>query len=580
MSATDLVASNGTSKLCPRCGASRGICMADPDGNGCQVVGAPAAPPSDAGSPDADEPLPEVDGNEWYTPPSIIKQARTFLGRIDLDPASCATAQEVVKATRYFSKDYDGLAQEWHGRVWLNPPYSHPEMLNFVTKLIGEYECGRVKEALLLSNSSTDSRWFRLLAPYPAVALKDRLRFWHPQKPDGRARIGQMLTYLGPRHAEFKATFGADGRFIPADVSAEPMPSEVDERWDELLADCEHLRPLVVVGARRLRDLAQQPIEWAWKDYAVAGTINGLAGPPSGGKTTLLFLLLLARAATGEPVELLQRRVVPAPTGRYVVLIEGEHGDKSAARKLVSSAELLGLGDDALNRIILVARKNVLVPSAPWLDVVKLIAAGLVGDIGIDTLARCTQGDANSEQDQVEIFAELARAIEKAPVDAHPTVWTVMHTRKKGADALEDVSGSAQRVGQSDAVIMVSANREDGASSKVTSSTIKLVKAREDPEDYPPDMLLTLGKDRVSAEPETSSGRKGGAGDRRKVYSAIEKKPGIGAADLRDACGIGDRADTVVAELIRDGYVVNDGPTGKRAPKSYRAIRPLDETSP
>ena len=41
---------------------------------------------------------------------------------IDLDPASCAKANKVVNATKYFCKRQDGLRQEWRGRVFLNPP--------------------------------------------------------------------------------------------------------------------------------------------------------------------------------------------------------------------------------------------------------------------------------------------------------------------------------------------------------------------------------------------------------------------------------------------------------------------------
>lgn len=59
---------------------------------------------------------------EHFTPAHIVEAARVVLGRIDLDPASCAKAQKTVNATRYFSLPTDGLAQPWGGRVFLNPP--------------------------------------------------------------------------------------------------------------------------------------------------------------------------------------------------------------------------------------------------------------------------------------------------------------------------------------------------------------------------------------------------------------------------------------------------------------------------
>ncbi len=62
------------------------------------------------------------ESNEWWTPEPYIEAARSVLGGIDLDPASCAQANETVQAARYCGVADDGLKQEWKGRVWLNPP--------------------------------------------------------------------------------------------------------------------------------------------------------------------------------------------------------------------------------------------------------------------------------------------------------------------------------------------------------------------------------------------------------------------------------------------------------------------------
>lgn len=67
--------------------------------------------------------LHSSESNEWYTPPGIVESAREFLGGIDLDPASCLEANEIVKAEIYYNKDQNGLLQPWeHKRIFVNPP--------------------------------------------------------------------------------------------------------------------------------------------------------------------------------------------------------------------------------------------------------------------------------------------------------------------------------------------------------------------------------------------------------------------------------------------------------------------------
>lgn len=55
----------------------------------------------------------------WLTPQSVIQQ----LGPFDLDPCA-ATDRPWDTAKHHFTAEDDGLAQDWFGFVWLNPPYS------------------------------------------------------------------------------------------------------------------------------------------------------------------------------------------------------------------------------------------------------------------------------------------------------------------------------------------------------------------------------------------------------------------------------------------------------------------------
>ena len=61
--------------------------------------------------------------DEYYTPAWIFERLGiTF----DLDVCAPPLGPVHVPATRWFSEADDGLAQEWSGRVWMNPPYSKP----------------------------------------------------------------------------------------------------------------------------------------------------------------------------------------------------------------------------------------------------------------------------------------------------------------------------------------------------------------------------------------------------------------------------------------------------------------------
>lgn len=151
---------------------------------------------------------------EWYTPAQHIEAARAVLGTIDLDPASSDVAQTVVKAGTFFTADDDGLTREWHGNVWLNPPYRQPLITQFVAKLLDEITAGRVRQSILLTNASTDTAWFQRASSASSARCftNKRIRFWAPDgRPNGSPTHGQVFFYFGSDVERFAAAFGEFG---------------------------------------------------------------------------------------------------------------------------------------------------------------------------------------------------------------------------------------------------------------------------------------------------------------------------------------------------------------------------------
>ena len=153
-------------------------------------------------------------GNEWWTPSVYIESARAVLGKIDLDPASCAEANDTVKATKFYSEDDDGLVQDWKGRVFMNPPYSANQP--FTEKLLREYAAGKVTAAVvLLGAHAIETKWF---APYWDAVLcftGKRIKFNTPTGPAKAGNIaGSVFVYLGEDQRKFADEFGVHGAVV------------------------------------------------------------------------------------------------------------------------------------------------------------------------------------------------------------------------------------------------------------------------------------------------------------------------------------------------------------------------------
>lgn len=151
--------------------------------------------------------------NEWYTPPHIIDAATQALGSIDLDPASSHEANKTVQAEAIFTREDDGLRQEWYGNVWLNPPYASDLVQKFTDKLIAEYVADRLEAACLLVNNGTETKWFqKAIRVASAVAFPEgRISYWNPDRTSKTPLQGQAILYFGADVERFTDAFSSTG---------------------------------------------------------------------------------------------------------------------------------------------------------------------------------------------------------------------------------------------------------------------------------------------------------------------------------------------------------------------------------
>ncbi len=150
---------------------------------------------------------------EWYTPDKYLEAVRQVMGGIDLDPATCEAAQEKVGAAAYYTKDSDGLSQDWTGRVFLNPPFKMPFAAQFVGKLVEHYESGDVKQAVLLTNNNTDTDWWQGAAKVASVVCftDGRVSFYNAAGEWSSPTNGQTFMYFGGRLKAFAKHFSEIG---------------------------------------------------------------------------------------------------------------------------------------------------------------------------------------------------------------------------------------------------------------------------------------------------------------------------------------------------------------------------------
>src|ERR1051325_3117167 len=135
----------------------------------------------------------ESTSTEWYTPPEVF---RAIAAEFDVDVAS--PGKKVVPwipAKEHYTKQDDGLAQNWHGFVWMNAPFGlRNGMLDWIEKFIHH------GNGVALVPDFTSTAWWQKLAAHSdcILSISPKLQFL-PKRDVGINTLGSTLVAIGEK---------------------------------------------------------------------------------------------------------------------------------------------------------------------------------------------------------------------------------------------------------------------------------------------------------------------------------------------------------------------------------------------
>jgi hypothetical protein len=149
--------------------------------------------------------------SEHYSPAEIVEPGRRlFGGTIDLDPASCALANETVRATRFYTREEDGLTRPWFGRVWLNPPGGKDEggsvQKAWWWRVARAWALGEIEQAIFVCFNLGLLQTTQLERPsglnipldFPICFPAKRIPYNIAEEPDGKSGQPSLFAELAP----------------------------------------------------------------------------------------------------------------------------------------------------------------------------------------------------------------------------------------------------------------------------------------------------------------------------------------------------------------------------------------------
>lgn len=194
----------------------------------------------------------------WLTPPPILDA----LGPFDLDPCAAPAPRPWRTAAVMNSElDGDGLAMEWDGRVWLNPPYTSADIEAWLQRL-GDHNRGT---ALIFARTETAAFqrqvWGRASG---LLFLAGRLHFHHADGMRAKANAGapSVLCAYGQDDMDRLAASSIDGAFVPLRFARFAIIggiAGIDDSWAEVMAEWLSSRRGTVSVSDAYRHFAQHP---------------------------------------------------------------------------------------------------------------------------------------------------------------------------------------------------------------------------------------------------------------------------------------------------------------------------------
>ena len=107
--------------------------------------------------------------DDWETPQAVFDELdNEFHFTLDV-----AASHSNAKCADYFTKEQDGLSQEWRGVVWCNPPYGR-----YVGKWVAKAATSNALVVMLIF-AKTDTAWFHdyIYGKAEVRFIRGRLKF-------------------------------------------------------------------------------------------------------------------------------------------------------------------------------------------------------------------------------------------------------------------------------------------------------------------------------------------------------------------------------------------------------------------